>query len=158
MTGPDPLQRTELTFLLGMAFQLVLAEFVTELDELGYGELRPVHGFVFQLLQGHGATSTELAARLGVTKQAAGQLVDHLEELGYVRRQPSPLGGRRKLITLTEKGQEHMRVAGRCLRGIEARLADQVGGDDRLHLLRGELARVIRAFAGDDLPPLRPSW
>src|SRR5438094_123670 len=84
----DPLVRTELTFLLGMGFQLVLREFVARLDAVGYTDLRPVHGSVFQFLKHSGATSSELAARLGVTKQAAGQIVDELERKGYVARQP----------------------------------------------------------------------
>ncbi|WP_322761080.1 hypothetical protein [Frankia sp. Cr2] len=62
METADPLERTELTFLFGMAFQLVLSEFVSRLDAAGYAELRPVHGLVFQLLHGSGTTSTELAA------------------------------------------------------------------------------------------------
>ncbi|SCL25437.1 transcriptional regulator, MarR family [Micromonospora nigra] len=157
MTGPDPLERTPLTFLLGMAFQLVLTEFVAELDAIGYHDLRPIHGLVFQLLQGSGATSTELARQLGVTKQAAGQIVDHLERAGYVERRPYPLGGRRKLVVLTDKGREHMRTAGRVLSEIESRLA--AGSEDEgLGVLREELARMIRSLAGDDVPPLRPFW
>ncbi|MFI7079385.1 MarR family winged helix-turn-helix transcriptional regulator [Micromonospora sp. NPDC049903] len=157
MADPDPLERTPLTFLLGMAFQLVLTEFVTTLDAIGYDDLRPIHGFVFQLLQGSGATSTELAGQLGVTKQAAGQIVDYLEGAGYVERRPYPLGGRRKLVVLTDKGREHMRTAGRTLTEIESRLAVSLD-DEGLTALRQELARVIRSIAGDDLPPLRPVW
>ena len=44
MIDDDPLEHTELTFLLGMAFQLTLAEFVRRLDAEGYDDLRPVHG------------------------------------------------------------------------------------------------------------------
>ncbi len=157
MTRSDPLERTPLTFLLGMAFQLVLAEFVAKLDAIGYDDLRPVHGLVFQLLQGSGATSTELAGQLGVTKQAAGQIVDYLEQAGYVERRPYPLGGRRKLVVLTDKGREHMRVAGRSLNEIESRLAASLD-DEGLGALRQELTRVIRSLAGDDVPPLRPVW
>lgn len=71
METDDPLEQTELTFLLGMAFQLVLSEFVSRLDAAGYADLRPMHGLVFQVLHGSGATSSELAEELGVTKQAA---------------------------------------------------------------------------------------
>lgn len=157
MTSPDPLERTPLTFLLGMAFQLVLTEFVAKLDAIGYDDLRPIHGLVFQLLQGPGATSTELAGKLGVTKQAAGQIIDYLEQAGYVERRPYPLGGRRKLVVLTDRGRDHMRVAGRSLNEIESRLAANLD-DEGLGALRQELARMIRSLAGDDVPPLRPVW
>src|SRR5947209_19577182 len=98
----DPLPRAELTYLLGMAFQLLLTEFNERVAAAGYADLRPVHGMAFQILRGRGATSSELAERLGVTKQAAGQIVDDLEKPGYVRRQPHPAGGRRRLVVLTD--------------------------------------------------------
>nr|WP_207387201.1 MarR family transcriptional regulator [Frankia sp. Cppng1_Ct_nod] len=92
--------------------QVVVAEFVGRVDAAGYADLRPVRGMVFQALRGSGATGTELADRLGVTKQAAGQMVDDLEMRGYVRRQPHPDGGRRRLIVLTDKALDHLVVAG----------------------------------------------
>lgn len=155
VTTEDPLAGTELTFLLGMGFQLVLAEFVRRVAAAGYPDLRPVHGMVFQVLQGPGATATELAERLGVTKQAAGQLVDDLERRGYLRRQPHPDGGRRRLVVLTDRATEHLAVAGGVLRELEAELAS---GVTDLPALRAELARLIRHLAGDSPPPLRPIW
>ncbi|MER5476652.1 MarR family transcriptional regulator [Streptomyces sp. NPDC002734] len=156
-TTHDPLERTELTFLLGMAFQLVLTEFVNRLDAAGYDDLRPMHGLVFQALRGAGATSSELAETLGVTKQAAGQIVDDLEKRGYVERRPHPAGGRRKLVVLTARAQEHLAVAGRTLHGLEAELAARLQ-ESGLRLPRAELAALVRVMAGDSPPPLRPLW
>jgi DNA-binding MarR family transcriptional regulator len=153
----DPLARTELTFVLGMAFQVVVTEFVRRLDAEGYADLRPAHGAVFQALRGGGATSTELAERLGVTKQAAGQMVADLEQRGYLRRVDHPEGGRRRLVVLTGKADEHLAVAGRVLHGLEAELAGRLG-EDNLVRLRVELSRLIRDLAGAELPPLRPAW
>lgn len=167
----DPLHGSELTVLLGLAFQLLLGEFNGRVAEAGYPELRPVHGLAFQALGPAGATSSELAARLGVTKQAAGQLVDDLERRGYVRREAHPAGGRRKLVVLTDAAHAHLGVAGRLLRELEAELAgrlrgeaagDAAAGTDEggaeLERLRTELVRVIRSLAGTELPPLRPVW
>ncbi|MBE1462369.1 MarR family winged helix-turn-helix transcriptional regulator [Kibdelosporangium phytohabitans] len=150
----DPLARTELTFLLGMGFQLVLREFVTRMDAAGYQDLRPIHGAVFQALRRSGMTGTELADRLGVTKQAASQIVDELEDKQYVTRTPHPDGGRRKLIVLTDKAARHLTVAGRILHGLEAELAGHVDFAG----LRGELTKLIRTMSGPDLPALRPVW
>ncbi|MEH0416220.1 MarR family winged helix-turn-helix transcriptional regulator [Streptomyces sp. B21-083] len=157
METQDPLAPAELTYLLGMAFQLVLSEFVSRLDAAGYAELRPVHGLVFQALHGSGATSSELAEQLGVTKQAAGQIIDDLEKRGYVERQPHPAGGRRKLVVLTEKALKHLAVAGRILHELEAQLAKQLH-EVGLQVPRAELVAVIRALAGGSIPPLRPVW
>jgi DNA-binding MarR family transcriptional regulator len=153
----DSLADAELTFLLGMAFQLVLTEFNARLAGAGYSDLRPIHGMTFQALRGSGATSSELAERLGVTKQAAGQIVDDLEARGYVRREPHPGGGRRKLVVLTPKAQEHLAIAGRTLHNLERQLGRRLG-DPLLTELRTDLARLVRELAGDSPPPLRPIW
>ncbi len=153
----DQLPDVELTFLLGMAFQLLLTEFTGRMDEAGYADLRPIHGMTFQALRGTGATGSELAEKLGVTKQAAGQIVDDLEKRGYVRREPHPAGGRRKLVVLTGAAQRHLNVAGGVLHELEDELAARAGGTD-LTALRAELARLIRALNTDGLPPLRPVW
>jgi DNA-binding MarR family transcriptional regulator len=154
----DPLRDAELTYLLGMAFQLLLGEFTGRLAAAGYGELRPIHGLTFQALRPDGATSSELAQRLGVTKQAAGQIVDDLERRGYVRREPHPAGGRRRLVVLTEAAYGHLEVAGRALHGLEAELVHRAGGQREMERLRRQLACVVRELGGEELPPLRPVW
>src|ERR1700744_1016983 len=103
----DPLAGTELTFLIGIAFPLVLTEFDHRLAAPGYSDVRPSHGMAFQVLAGGGATSSELAERLGVTKQASGQLIAELEKRGYVRRTDHPQGGRRRLVVLTDHAPAH---------------------------------------------------
>ncbi|MGW0393549.1 MarR family winged helix-turn-helix transcriptional regulator [Streptomyces sp. NPDC003042] len=133
----------------------MLGEFSRRVAAAGYTDLRPLHGMAFQALKGPGATASELAERLGVTKQAAGQIVDDLEKRGYVRREPHPEGGRRKLVVLTRAATDHLAVAGRILHELEAELGTRAD----LAALRGELTRVVRALNGPGgLPPLRPVW
>ncbi|MBB5136551.1 DNA-binding MarR family transcriptional regulator [Thermocatellispora tengchongensis] len=152
----DPVERLELLFGLGLSFQLVLTEFVRRLDALGYEDLRPVHGYAFQALRWGGLTSTELAGRLGVTKQAAGQMIDELERKGYVSRHPHPDGGRRRLVVLTDKAQRHLAVAGETLHALERELGEKVD----VPALRDQLATLIKTLQDGKgpLPPLRPVW
>ena len=44
----------------------------------GFGDVRPAHGFAFARLSAGGATITQLAEHLDVTRQAAAQLVEEL--------------------------------------------------------------------------------
>ena len=157
MGRAEDLKGYELTYLLGMAFQLVLREFVHRLDELGYEELRPVHGMAFQVLKGGGATGTEFAAELGMTKQAVSDMVAHLEKLGYVVRVQHPSGGRRQLIQLAEKAYAHLDVAGNVLQELEAEVANRIGTTS-MGALRAELAETIMAVSGGDIAPLRAVW
>jgi DNA-binding MarR family transcriptional regulator len=117
----------------------------------GFTDLRPAHGFAFARLAPAGATVSELAAHMGVTRQAAAQLVDELVTKGYVERRPHPDDGRAQLIMLTERGWA-------CTRAAEAAAAETIGtwaailGEERLGETRRALAEI--APAGH----LRPTW
>jgi len=117
----------------------------------GFGDVRPAHGFAFARLAPSGATVSELAAHLSVTRQAAAQLVDELIEKGYVTRQPHPEDGRARLVVLTERGWA-------CTRAADQAAADAVRawatvlGEDRLRALRDDLSAVAPAGR------LRPTW
>ena len=117
----------------------------------GFTDVRPAHGFAFARLSAGGATITQLAEHLDVTRQAAAQLVDELIAKGYVERRPHPHDARARLIVLTGKGWA-------CTRAAEAAIADTLGqwtavlGPKRLLALRDDLLRL--APNG----PLRPTW
>jgi DNA-binding MarR family transcriptional regulator len=117
----------------------------------GFDDVRPAHGFAFARLAPAGATITQLAEHLDVTRQAAAQLVDELIAKGYVQRSRHPDDARARLITLTGKGWA-------CTRAAEAATADAVRpwaailGEDRLRALQDDLLRI--APHG----PLRPTW
>ncbi|MEU3663017.1 MarR family winged helix-turn-helix transcriptional regulator [Streptomyces sp. NPDC032940] len=117
----------------------------------GFQELRPAHGFAFARLAPDGATATELAAHLGVTKQAAGQLVDELVRKGYAERRPHPADARARLVVLTERGRACTRAAEEAAAEAVRAWSDVIG-DDGARALHGLLARV--APNG----PVRPSW
>src|SRR5438128_764508 len=77
----------------------------------GFDGLRPAHGFAFVRLSAGDATTTDVAAHLGMTKQAASQLVDELVRKGYVERRPHPRDARARLVVLTERGWACTRAA-----------------------------------------------
>ncbi|KUO16346.1 MarR family winged helix-turn-helix transcriptional regulator [Streptomyces dysideae] len=84
-------------------------------------EARPAYGFAFARLAPDGATVTDLATHLGVTKQAASQLVDELVRKGFVERRPHPGDARARLVVLTERGWA-------CTRAAEEAAAEAVQG------------------------------
>ncbi|MFC8857491.1 MarR family winged helix-turn-helix transcriptional regulator, partial [Streptomyces sp. NPDC057144] len=117
----------------------------------GFEGVRPAHGFAFTRLAPDGATVTDLAVHLGMTKQAASQLVEDLVRRGYVERRPHPGDARARLVVLTESGWA-------CTRAAEEAAAEVVGawadvlGEDGVRALRNGLLRV--APGG----PIRPAW
>ncbi|MEV5801534.1 MarR family winged helix-turn-helix transcriptional regulator [Streptomyces collinus] len=117
----------------------------------GFTDVRPAHGFAFARLAPDGATVTDLAVHLGVTKQAASQLVDEIVRKGYAERRPHPADARARLVVLTGRGWE-------CTRAAEAAAAEVVGGWVEL-LGEGEV-RVLRERLLRLAPygPVRPAW
>ena len=117
----------------------------------GFTDIRPAHGFAFVRLAPSGATVSDLAAHLNMTRQAASQLVDELVASGYVERRPYPGDGRARLIVLTERGWACTRAASAAAAQTVAGWAS-VLGESRLEALRADLARIA--------PPgrLRPTW
>jgi DNA-binding MarR family transcriptional regulator len=118
----------------------------------GHPDVRPAHGYAFQAIGASGATATELGRRLGVTKQAAGQMVDELVRLGYVVRGTDPADGRRRIVTLTPRGVDCLRASEAIFdellaewRAVAPGVDDAVEALDRLGALYG---------AGE----LRPIW
>ncbi|MFK0019217.1 MarR family winged helix-turn-helix transcriptional regulator [Streptomyces sp. NPDC090798] len=114
-------------------------------------EGRPAYGFAFTRLAPDGATVTDLATHLGMTKQAASQLVDELVRKGYAERRPYPGDARARLVVLTERGWA-------CTRAAEEAAADAVGawvellGEGEVRVLRDHLARIA------PYGPIRPAW
>ncbi|GAA1104279.1 MarR family winged helix-turn-helix transcriptional regulator [Nocardiopsis composta] len=117
----------------------------------GFTGLRPAHGFAFVRLSRGGASAAELAEHLGVTKQAAGQMIDELERKGYVRRGPHPTDARARLVVLTEKGWACTRAAEEAAAEALAEWRAELGGR-RLAELRRSLGEVARPG------PVRPAW
>lgn len=117
----------------------------------GFEGVRPAHGFAFARLAPGGATVTDLAVHLGVTKQAASQLVDEIVRKGYAERRPHPADARARLVVLTERGWA-------CTRAAEEAAADavrawgEVLGEGEVRSLYGQLVRIA------PYGPIRPTW
>ncbi|WP_409472986.1 MarR family winged helix-turn-helix transcriptional regulator [Streptomyces sp. HC307] len=114
-------------------------------------EGRPAYGFAFARLAPDGATVTDLAAHLGITKQAASQLVDELVRKGYVERRPHPEDARARLVVLTRRGWACTRVAEEAAADVVREWSGLVG-EAEVRALHRQLLRL----APND--PLRPSW
>ncbi|MEV6512540.1 MarR family winged helix-turn-helix transcriptional regulator [Streptomyces sp. NPDC051642] len=114
-------------------------------------EGRPAYGFAFARLAPHGATATDLAAHLGITKQAASQLVDELVRKGYAERRPHPGDARARLVVLTELGWACTRAAEEA--ALEAvRPWVELLGEGEVRVLCDRLRRIA------PYGPLRPTW
>jgi DNA-binding MarR family transcriptional regulator len=111
----------------------------------GESPIRPAHTALFPHLDFEGIRLTELAARVGVTKQAVGQLVDDLVSLGMVERIEDPTDKRAKRIRFSRLGYHQLMHGLGVLRDIEGALRRVVGAR-RMRELHETLTMMIQAL------------
>jgi DNA-binding MarR family transcriptional regulator len=119
------------------------SDFQERLTEAGHPAIRLGHGCVFRFIHEGGSRLTELAESSGLSKQSVGEVVDDLEELGYVERAQDPQDGRAKVIRLTEQGADAHRTALGIFGDIERDWAERYGAE-RVATMR-ELLEEIAA-------------
>lgn len=106
---------------------------------------RPAHGNVLEHLNiSDGLRLTDIAEAAGMTPQSIGELVDQLEELGYVERRPDPEDRRAKRIYMTETARGYTTTVARVLEAIERQIEAVLGARGRQSLRRA-LQKVLDA-------------
>jgi DNA-binding MarR family transcriptional regulator len=111
------------------------------------------HTALFPHLDFDGIRLTDLAARVGVTKQAVGQLVDDLAGLGMVERVADPTDKRAKRVRFSRRGHAALVHGIGVLRALEDDLAATVGRR-RMRELHETLKLIIAALEGRGAPPV----
>jgi DNA-binding MarR family transcriptional regulator len=91
--------------------------------------IRPAHLQVFGVIKAEGTRLTDLAAWAGMSLSAMAELVDGLEQLGYVERRRDSRDRRAKLIRLTDSGWSAIRQGQRVIAQIEADWGAALGRD-----------------------------
>ncbi len=109
--------------------------------------IRAAHTSLLPHLGFHGTRLTELAEKLGVSKQAAFQLVEELEAQGMVEKIDDPADGRAKLIRFSKRGERALLDGLRVLGEIERTLAAAIGRErfEALHEALLALMPVLEA-------------
>src|SRR5262245_3421216 len=91
--------------LLRVPAQAIHRRLIAGLNAAGFADLRLPHIAVFQYPGPDGCRPSELAERAGMSKQAMHQLLQSLEQLGYIRRSDAKEDGRARLVRFTRRGQ-----------------------------------------------------
>ncbi|WP_330182850.1 MarR family transcriptional regulator [Nocardia sp. NBC_01503] len=137
-----PATAQDLPLLLLAAAAEVTDAIHQEVAAAGFDDIRPSHGFAFVRMAPNGATVGEIAEHLGVTKQAASQLVEELVKKGYAERNPHPSDARARLITLTARGWAATRAADAAIARFTQHWGRALGAGAVVEL-RNMLARVV---------------
>jgi DNA-binding MarR family transcriptional regulator len=146
---PEPPQH--LAYLLHLATRRMR-------EEAGSGVRAPFSALsaaqtrLLDLVPATGATATELATRMRVTKQGLGQLVAQLTQAGYVRLVTDPADRRAKVVRCTDLGEQAQELMRSRLVEVELRWSDKVG-PARYRVFREVLAELVQTYAEPVPPP-----
>ena len=97
------------------------------LADVGCDDIPSNGMFVIGAIARDGAPLSEIIRGLGVSKQAAGQLIDTLVLRGYVERDTDPQDRRRLTLKLTERGLAAAAAQGEAIDRLDADLLARVG-------------------------------
>jgi DNA-binding MarR family transcriptional regulator len=123
-------------------------------------DLQPSHTAVIPNLPARGLRLTELAERLRVSVQRAGQLVSELEQAGYVERASDSSDARAKLVRYSARGRRLMQDVAEVDAELWAELAESFGAAE-LERLATTIGALHRQLVGPDAalllePPVAP--
>ncbi|HEX7341858.1 MAG TPA: MarR family transcriptional regulator [Rhodanobacteraceae bacterium] len=97
-----------------------------DLDRAGYDDI-PRNGlYVLGALANRDTPLSEIIRYLGMSKQAAGQLVDALVSRGYLQREVDAEDRRRLTIRLSARGEDAAILMHETIKRVDARLAQRV--------------------------------
>lgn len=115
----------------------------------GLDGIRPAQAVALVPLAGGGLHASDLADRLGVSRQAVAQVISALERHGYVTRASNPDDARTRIIELTGRGGQVLRVM-RTNAGDLEKTWGAVLGERRLGELRETLQMLLAAPDSED--------
>lgn len=133
--------------LLRIVWEDAIPEVHDGLTAAGFDDIRPSHRNLLRHVLTGELRPSELAARLGMSKQAANDVLREFEAGGYITLVPDPEDGRAKRIQATERGMALTKTASEISGQIVRRWADRVG--DRRFARFEEILRELADGDGD---------
>ena len=114
---------------------------LSRLAEAGWPEITRAHSLVFAHLDSEGTRPSELARRIGISRQAVNQTLGELVALGLIEVVPDPASLRSKLVVLTPTGKTTVGSAHAVFSELEDALAGRIG--------RASVTELRRALEAD---------
>ncbi|MBW5424589.1 MarR family transcriptional regulator [Streptomyces sp. BG9H] len=122
-----PSQPRDLPQLLGEARRWFEEGLSAAMAAAGAAPVSPTQVQLCSVLDEEGTTVSELARRMGVTRQTAHQAVHGLVAAGILEQVPDPASARQRLIRRTAEGERAHRQAKSAIAGLERQLTERIG-------------------------------
>ena len=112
--------------MLRLAWQRARARIQVAIRDAGFTDLQDAHLPVFSYPPPDGVRPSDLARRIGMSRQAANHVITQMEALGYLERRAKEEGARR-LVHLTPRGRDVYEVIFACMRDLQQDWAAEIG-------------------------------
>ena len=113
--------------MLGVVWQWVREQLYSGVGAAGYDDLSAAHIGLWRYPGLEGLRPSQVADRVGITKQSVNELIAHLEQAGYLRRVPDSADGRARVIRLTSKGRQLEQTIYAAAGTAQLRIAEILG-------------------------------
>jgi DNA-binding MarR family transcriptional regulator len=130
--------------MLRLAWTELIDENFANLAAAGFDDLRPAHRAILREMLVSNLRPSALGARLGLSKQAANDLVREFEAKGYITLEPDPDDGRAKRIVATDRGSQASEISLQSTAAVGRRWAEQVG-EERYAVFEAVLREIVAA-------------
>jgi DNA-binding MarR family transcriptional regulator len=138
--------------LLGVVWQWVRDQLYSGVVAAGYGDLTAAHVGLWRYPGLDGLRPSQLADRVGITKQSVNDLLGHLEQHGYLLRAPDSADGRARVIRLTSKGRRLQETIYAEAGAAQLRIAE-ILGPRRFAQLHSSLELLTEQLQGSLVNP-----
>ena len=122
--------------LLFRATHTMNAEMADRVRARGYADFQSSFTALLAHVDTEGTRISEIAKRMGTSRQAASQLLQAIEARGYVERVPDPKDGRAVIARHTANGRQILLTAIEVMLSIEQEYETILGADGLLRLKR----------------------
>lgn len=139
--GAGPFGPALIGALLRIPWETVRRRMLERLHDRGFDDLDVSHLALFQFPGPQGAKPSELASRMGASKQSVNHLLGQLERLGYLERRDDPEDGRSRRVHVTRRGRAAIATIRAAVREVERDWERKIG-PRRLETLRALLREL----------------
>ncbi len=120
--------------MLRVVWQWVRDQLYAGVLAAGYDDLSAAHVGLWRYPGLDGLRPSQVADRVGITKQSVNDLLGHLERHGYLLRVPDSADGRARVIRLTSRGRRLEQTIYAEAGSAQLRIAEILGPQRFAHL------------------------
>ncbi len=138
--------------MLGAVWQWVRDQLYAGVVAAGYDDLNAAHVGLWRYPGLEGIRPSQLADRVGITKQSVNDLLGHLEHHGYLVRVPDEADKRARVIRLTPRGRRLEKTIYAEAGAAQLRIAEILGPRSYAELHRSLELLTERLLGSEAIP------